>query len=775
MQIQNRKFHILFKSLMHSALDNIPLYSILFFLMLVTSGCKKMEESDKKKKADALLTQLKQTSVDTTGYLQLVDSLYNIAAQINYESGIAKAFSFNGDYLASKSNYEEAIKKYREAIKISQQSGDLYQLGNDFNNLGRMYFRLKKRVESIAAFKDAVKSRNESQDSTGLGSSLNNIGFMYWQISDYDSAVIYFEQALKIRNKLSNIEFRATTYNNLGTVFFNWTLYDKALDYYLHAFELQSEIGNSNGIALSLCNIGLVYQETTQHEKAIEYYREALSHAFASKQLQTTGYVYSCLGAAFRTISRDSSLYYFKKSLDSYKSGNNNDGEILALQGIGEYYLNVNELTTAKIYFTQMLNLALKENIAMRLAQAYNYLGKISLAENDLTGSKKSFEKSIEISKKSTLKLILKDSFLSLSEVYERTGKSDSALSALKEHNNYKFQIENEGMQKRLLDLKNKSEYEKYQRNLQAQKYENERQNIYLNITIIAVLFLFIIAVILSRLSIKRKNINLLLHNKNILIEEQSNEINLKNEELLELNEAKEKLFSIIAHDLRSPFNTLINFGKLLKEEHNNLTDAENLEYISYLEETSLKTYELVENLLNLSASHTGRIDFSPARIELYELVEKIISLSNSQAVKKDIILKNNVDKVAKAFADRSMLEIIIRNLVNNAIKYCNPGGEVEVMANYDEDKVLISVIDNGIGMDEETKENIFNVNVIQSKRGTSGEKGTGLGLGLCKEFVEKHGGQLWLESEIGKGSKFVFSLSPEDGVSLNNLEEKVN
>lgn len=735
---------------------------LLLFIISSIIGCKPEKESAKKLQVDKFLKVVEKTPVENNDFPQLVDSLYKISKQIGYKEGVAKSLSFKANYLSAKGHTEEALKKYQHAAKINSQTKDLLQLGDDYNNVGRMYFRLKERAKAINAFKQAAEIRTISKDSSGLGSSLNNIGFLYWQVSDYDSAVYYFEKALEIRNKLSNKEFRATTYNNLGTVFFNWSLYDKALDHYLHSFELQREVGNNNGIAVSLCNIGLVYKETAQNEKAIEYYRESLPYAFASNSLQTVGYAYSCFGAAYSSLNKDSSLYYFRKSLQAYKEGKNNDGEILALQGIGNYYLDVKELKSAKIYFTEMLRLAIKENISMRIAEAYKNLGEIALLENNLEVAREYFEKSIDIGERSSLKMVLMDSYGSLSKIYERTGKIDKALTALKAYNDYHQQIENEGMQKRLLDLKNKSEYEKYQGNLQQQQYENEKQKIYLVVTISALVLLLVVAVLLFRLNNRREKVNLLLQGKNELIEGQSKEINLKNIELLELNEAKEKLFSIIAHDLRSPFNSLINIATLLKEDYAILSDEEKLDYITHLEETAIKTHELVENLLNLSASHTGRIDFNPERVELQGTVEKIIKMSSSQAMKKEISLRNIIANDEAVLADRSMVEIIIRNLINNAIKYCNKGGKVVVSSYRVGEKLNIEIEDNGIGMDDPTKVNIFNINVVRSTKGTNGEKGTGLGLGLCKEFVEKHGGDIRVESEVGKGSKFIFSLPLE-------------
>jgi signal transduction histidine kinase len=759
----------------------------LFLAIILFFGCEKAKDSGQKKNIEVFLDQVEKTPVTTETYLQLVDSLYNVSLQTDYKKGIAKSFSLKGSYFASKNEYEQALVNHYKAVYHSKESKDFFQLGFDYYRIGDIYFTIKKRDQAIDALKLSAEARSAANDSSGLGYSFNYIGFVFWQVSAYDSAVFYFDRALKIRNKLPNKRNRATTYNNLGTVFYNWSLYDKALDHYLRALEIYKEENNNRGIANCLCNIGLVYQETAQNEKAIEYYRESLPYALSSKLTQTIGYAYNCLGAAYSSTNKDSSFYYLEKSLVTYENGKDSVGLALALQGIGDYYLDINDWVNAKIYFTQMLKIAMSENIPMRIARAYNGLGQAFLLADELIAAQDYFEKSITIAEKSSIKFILRDSFASLAKIYERLGKTEKALAALKQYYDYELQIENEGMQKRLLDLKNKSADDKYRQNLNIQKYENEKQKTFLEVTISAILFLLIIALVLYRMKNKMKRINLLLSEKNLVIEGHSKEIDLKNVELhklneaieaqskelnlnniqlLELNEAKEKLFSIIAHDLRSPFNVLINIGSLLKEDYYKFSDNKRLELITSLETMAVNTYDLVENLLNLSASHTGRIDFAPQIVEIWELTEKIITLSLPNANKKEIKLINNISKSTVAFADQSMLEIIIRNLVNNALKYCNTGGQIEVSSYVDDNKLSISVQDNGIGMDEATKANIFKINTISSKRGTGGEKGTGLGLGLCKEFVEKHGGKICVESEEGKGSTFSFTL-PEREIAL--------
>jgi len=746
--------------LFHPLKNKIFLRLLLIFVGVVFgSGCRTTQESNKTE-VESLIKNLVNTPLSNKEYPILIDSLYKISLKKNYTPGIIKSFSLKGNYFLEKANYTEALNNFQAAVRYGKSSNNIFELGENYNNVGRTYFRVKDREKAIDAFKQAVIYRTQSKDSTGLGSSLNNVGFLYWQTSEYDSAIAYFERALEIRKKLSNKEFLATTYNNLGTIFFNWTLFDRALDYYLHSLELQREIGNTNGIALSLCNIGLVFKETAQDERAIEYYKESLPYAKKSEQLKTLGYVLSCLGAAYEKTNQDSAYIFFKQSYDTYKKENNYDGEILALLGVGRYYLNTKNIEAAESHFTEMLALSQKENIAMRVAESYYYLGEISLRKNDFASAEKDLSKSIQLAEKINLKLVLRNSYLSLSGVYEKKGLLKEAVAALKSHNQFSDEIENEGMQKRLMDLKNKAEYEKYQRNLQLQKYENEKQKILLVGSMIVIVLLVLVAIVLVETNRRRKKTNQLLNEKNVLIEGQSSEIKEKNIELQDLNNAKEKLFSIIAHDLRSPFNTLINLTTMIKEDYNDLPDEQKLIYISHIEDTALKTYDLVENLLSLSTSRIGRLDYQPSEIELSSLAERVFTHIGNQAAEKSLTIHSEISQGLKVYGDKAMLEIVLRNLISNAIKYSHSGGVIEIKSKIKGENVNLMVRDYGIGMDKETQTNIFNSNIVHSKKGTRGEKGTGLGLGLCKEFIEKHCGTIWVESAPGQGSLFTFSVS---------------
>jgi PAS domain S-box-containing protein len=230
-------------------------------------------------------------------------------------------------------------------------------------------------------------------------------------------------------------------------------------------------------------------------------------------------------------------------------------------------------------------------------------------------------------------------------------------------------------------------------------------------------------------------------------------------EKLQELNDSKDKFFSIIGHDLKNPFQAITKLSEILKDDFSELDDEEKIQFIEMIIEASQSAYQLLENLLTWSRSQTGRIDFVLETVQLNLIASNVVQLLLPQAESKQIVLSSNITPELAVKADKNMLNTILRNLTSNAIKFTNPGGMVNIIAMEQEDYIQLSVEDSGIGLTEEDMQKLFKVGIKNSEIGRSKEKGTGLGLILCKEFVEKHGGKIWVESEFNKGTKIKFTI----------------
>ncbi|MCX6164140.1 MAG: PAS domain-containing sensor histidine kinase, partial [Ignavibacteriae bacterium] len=239
----------------------------------------------------------------------------------------------------------------------------------------------------------------------------------------------------------------------------------------------------------------------------------------------------------------------------------------------------------------------------------------------------------------------------------------------------------------------------------------------------------------------------------------QMEQLQLYTNELKNLNSSKDKFFSIIAHDLRSPFNGLLGFSTVMLEELHELTPAEIKEYAGYIHASAKTVYNLVDNLLQWSRIQTGRIEYQPIKIDLYEEVFKTVELFNSNAITKRIKIFNDIQTNTFVFADQNMLRSILQNLISNGIKFTKIGGSIKISSKEKDKNIEIEIADTGIGIEMKDIVKLFRIDSQFSKLGTSNEEGTGLGLILSKELVEKNKGQIWVKSTLKKGTSFLFTL----------------
>jgi ligand-binding sensor domain-containing protein/signal transduction histidine kinase len=287
----------------------------------------------------------------------------------------------------------------------------------------------------------------------------------------------------------------------------------------------------------------------------------------------------------------------------------------------------------------------------------------------------------------------------------------------------------------------------------------------------------YIIAIILFFiLFIKQREKNLVrtrdlleekVKERTLRIEKQKTEIVSKNEELNDLNKelkklntTKDKFFSIIAHDLRNPFNTIFGLSDILLSDYKEFDDEKIRYYLTNIRDASNQAFDLLQNLLIWARSQTGGIEFSPVEFDLGSRVADNIELTSSQAGKKNILVTTIIEDGYTVFGDINMINTVLRNLLTNAIKFTPQGGKITIYAREAGSQHEISVKDTGVGIEKENISKIFRIENKYTTKGTEKERGTGLGLVLCKEFIEKHGGRIWVESEPGIGSEFKFTLS---------------
>lgn len=250
--------------------------------------------------------------------------------------------------------------------------------------------------------------------------------------------------------------------------------------------------------------------------------------------------------------------------------------------------------------------------------------------------------------------------------------------------------------------------------------------------------------------------------NENLGAEDLVIALKKQNKQLRKLNATKDKFISIIAHDLKSPFNAIIGFSRLLHEKirARNFDHAEKISEI--ILDSSNNAMDLLKDLLEWALVQTGNMEFKPERINFLEVVNQVESLFADVAKQKGVTIQSNVPKETVLYADQEMVSVVLRNLISNAIKYTNQEGKVVISVEKSICEIVVSVADTGVGIPRNKLNKLFKIGKNYKRSGTGKEGGTGLGLVLCKEFVEKHGGKIWVKSKEGEGSIFKFTL-PSD------------
>ncbi len=258
---------------------------------------------------------------------------------------------------------------------------------------------------------------------------------------------------------------------------------------------------------------------------------------------------------------------------------------------------------------------------------------------------------------------------------------------------------------------------------------------------------------------------NIITEANNLLIEKQE-EIEMQAESLIKVNRelresvaTKDKFFSIISHDLRNPMGTLHELSNVLYKEHDRFDQEQKEEIIKAISESSRSAYNLLENLLTWSRLQTGRMQVRPEKINLFNIINETLGLLENMRSKKDIVVFLPEGKSQEVYADRAMISSLLNNLLSNAMKFTPEGGKIRISYKQESEFTEVCICDSGLGISPENIPKLFRIDQSYSTRGTNREKGTGLGLLLCKEFVEQNGGRIWAESKVGKGSRFFFTL----------------
>ncbi len=641
--------------------------------------------------------------------------------------------------------------------------------------IGRLY----QNVDTDSAFIYLKKSLDYSLKTNNLiGSAKANyyLATYYYTDEKFDNSLKYFLSSLEIFLTLKDSLYISSIYTNIGVIYLYGNDRQVALDYQIKALEINTNLKRSRGIGSNLNNIGQIYQELNNYEKAIEYYNKTLEIGLESESDQFILTSYLNIGALYLDQDLFEKAYEnFNKAYKRMNDYEDADFKIEILSNLGEYYLDTNQPDSAITYIQKSLNIAFDENRKRTLTYSYFLVGRYFIVLKNYRLSITHFLEAIKLSETLNMTEKVDLYYKYLSDVYSEINDYKNAHIYLQKSIAIKNSIQTDQLIMSLGEYEKQKEFDKIQAEFKLEqikkesKLENEaiRLKWQFYISIIIIVFLVVLVIIFITTYRNKTKANKQLTSQNEIIEHQSEELKVtidqlqKSEKELEyLNKTKDKFFSIIAHDLKNPFNILIGYSDLLLNETDLKKQPEEFnKIVQSMNRTAEHSYSLLENLLAWARSQSGGLTVNFEKFNMAELINSNIEYYKEIASSKGINLFFKVEKQLHVLADKNMLNVILRNLIDNAVKFTVKDDRIDIISKMVDDKIKVSVCDSGKGISLEDQKKLFLIDSDFKTKGTANESGTGLGLLLCKEFVNKNNGEIFVESEEGKGSIFTISL----------------
>lgn len=664
---------------------------------------------------------------------------------------------------------EEAIQLATQALTMATNLGNLKEKAIALKSLGVAHYYLSNYRQSLEYYEQSLSIFRELGDKDGIGSMLNNTGLIVEIQGDYSGALQRYLDALSLFTAAGNEKYQAVSYTNIGNIYFSLGRFDKALQYQRHALRLNEKIGDTAGISKTYNNIGNVYLSLKDYKLAEQYFNKALIINKRQNNLKSLCTSYNNLGITLQELGRiNESLEYNRLSIEIARRINDRVGIASSLLNIGNLYQDEGNLSQALINYKEALRVSGSDPDGFTHASILSNLAALKIKQTEYDEAISLLNESLGFAEKSGSAILLQDIYAHLAEAWQKKGDYKRAYEFLTKHSISIDSIYNLESNERLNRLRVSFESEQIERDNQLLRQQNifsqlalKRQQIIRNLLIVISVIVIVFSTFLFSMYQLSKKKNVQLAERNDQISLQKEELNKLYKEQFKLNETKNKFFSIIAHDLKSPFQSILGFSELLSSEYEHLTEIQRREAAVNILSVSNDTYRLIENLLEWGRTQTGSARAVFKVFNVKELVIETLPIFQSQLKKKNIQLTYDLPPLLQSWADPDMTMAVLRNLISNAVKFTAPGGSIYLKAAQSNDMVKISVKDSGTGIPPEILENLFTFDPKVQRSGTMGERGTGLGLALCLEFMELNHGMIKVESEPDKGSTFTMMLQP--------------
>lgn len=606
------------------------------------------------------------------------------------------------------------------------------------NKLGRVYFTSDPAKTTLYAT-EALRLSDSLQYVEGTILATRNLALVENTKGNLDKQMDMTLTALRLAEKNDQLHMTGILNNDIGNILIEQNNPVQALPYLKRSLKIKKQFNEQTEIAKTLNNIGSCYMQLQKLDSALYYLRESEHLKLSMGNKQGLGFTYENMGLIYMQKGEyETSQQYLERSMNYYKAAENQ-------AGIGKTWLNLAKVNTLLQHYStasDQLEEAARVNVTQKNAKNemiyYQYLAQLDSSRGDYIAALQHY-----------------NTYTSLKEKYFAVEKALSIANTREKYESEKRQRENH-----LLKAAQ-----------QIHLSTIHQQRILVAACAFLLLVLLVITVLLYRLYKRQQELYRQLNSKNEEVSQQNRIIMEQNVKLGSLNQVKDKIFSVISHDLRSPLAILEGMLFLLRDRK--LSTEEFRTFADDLWRDMKNTAYMMDNLLNWASSQMKGIRTKPDEFEFTGVVRREIELLQSLARQKEVTLTHHLQQPVTVFADPDMMKLVLRNLISNAIKFTPGGGNIEVLAHIKGTDLEICVQDNGIGIPDKDQHKVFS-NIYYSMPGTRHEKGCGLGLPLSKDFVELNKGAIWFHSQPGI-TRFYFTipLSEDDANHQGHLTRK--
>ena len=691
---------------------------------------------------------------DSENAILHAESALETSGKLDYERGKAIALNNLASVNLSLRKPSEALKYSDHAINICKKFSDKKIYADALRNFATASLYVGEKDSAAVNLRKALTIYNELDDSLNLGITFSAMGEAYTYLNESPKMITSYLHALEIFKKLGDDKHVALIYLNMGSVYSNiLSDYQKAIEYAFLALEIYNKLGDEIKKTYCYLIIGSAHEYLGNLDKALEQYKKSLEICSKTDNKYLLANTENYIGEAYnKQHNIEYALESYSKSLEIYFELDDAEGIAVANNNIGECYYKLGDLNKALSHYTRSFNYFDKRGEIFQLSELVLNIGNVYFSKKDYNSAVNSFKRSIKYAKESNSLESLKDSYKAISNTYKEMQQPEHALNYLELYIDVKDSLINRDILATIADYEAKYKVTENAKKIELLKKENElteanaKLKTILIISLVAVTILLIVFVIIYYRRYKQKNtLNQRLAESELYLQK--------------LNFTKNKFFSIIAHDLRGSLGTLSGLTEILDEDAEEMDKESIIEISKDIHQISKNTINLLNNLLTWASVQIGKMETSKESFNFNEVVVGVHELLKENLSRKNISFSNEIPNDVFVYADKNMISSAMRNLIHNAIKFTHENGKVIASSEINNGHVYISINDNGVGIPEENIEKLFEIGNKISTYGTKRESGSGLGLILTKEFIDKNNGSIQVESQIGIGTNFTIKL----------------